>query len=104
MLYCKRCNLLCANKKCDRCASNKLCEPKENDPVYLITKNVVWSGGIEDILTENNIPYLKKGLLGAGIASRTGYGMENYQFYVPFGAYKKSRELLAAIFADIISE
>jgi len=90
--------------KCGHCGSNKLREPKENDPVYLITKNIVWSGGIEDILTENNIPYLKKGLLGAGVASRTGYGMEDYKYFVPFGAYKKSKELLAAIFVDIIPE
>ncbi|MCL1952500.1 MAG: hypothetical protein FWF60_06695 [Oscillospiraceae bacterium] len=101
MLYCKKCMLLCAGEACGRCGSRKLCEAKENDPVYLVTKNIVWSGGIEDILTENKIPYLKQGLLGAGVTTRTGVGMEDYRYYVPFGAYKKSKELLAAIFADI---
>ena len=98
MLYCKQCMLLCAETKCDHCGSSKLCEPKENDPAYLITKDITWSGGIEDILTENNIPYLKQGTLGAGLTSKIGYGMENYQFFVPFGAYEKSKELLADIF------
>ena len=100
MLYCKPCKLLCADEKCGRCGNKKLHEPKANDPVYLITKDILWSGGIEELLTANNIPYLKEGLLGAGVTARIGYGMESYQFYVPFGAYKKSKELLADIFAE----
>ena len=59
-----------------------------------MTKDAIWAGGIEDILTKNNIPYLKQGLLGADITSKAGSAMEKYQFFVPFGAYKKSKELL----------
>jgi hypothetical protein len=100
MRYCKKCKLLCSGEECEGCGNNKLCDPKENDTVYLITKDVIWSGAIEDILTKNDIPYLKQGLLGAGVTSKVGYAMENYQFFVPFGAYNKSKELLANIFID----
>jgi len=100
MFYCEKCKLLCTDDECMNCGNKKLYEPKENDPVYLITKDVMWSGTVEDILNQNNIPYLKEGLLGAGITSKAGYAVENYQFFVPFGAYKKSKELLTNIFAD----
>ena len=91
---------LCGDKKCDNCGNKKLFEPKENDPVYLITKDFVWSGEIESLFTENNIPYLKQGLFGAGITISMGHAMETYQIYVPFGAYEKAKKLLADIFAD----
>ena len=97
MLYCEPCKLLCPDGACDRCGSKKLREPKANDPVYLTTKDSVWSGGVEDILARNEIPYLKQGSQGAGVTSRIGYSMENYQFFVPLGAYEKSKELLASI-------
>ena len=73
---------------------------KENDPVYLTTKDIIWSGAVEDILKENNIPYLKQGSLGAGITARIGHSMETYQFYVPFGAYEKAKKLLAEFFSE----
>lgn len=100
MLYCKKCKLLCYDSECVNCGNKKLLEPKENDAVYLITNNYIWSSEIEGILAKNNIPYLKKGLLGAGITSKIGQAKERYEFFVPFGAYEKSKELLFKYFED----
>lgn len=97
MLYCENCMCFASENECPSCGSVKLREAAENDPVYLITKDAVFAGAIEDILSQNEIPCLKQGLLGAGLAARTGYA-ETYRFFVPFGAYGKARELLCNFF------
>lgn len=56
------------------------------------------SGIVEDILRQNDIPFLKQGTLGEAITSRVGYGTESYNFFIPFGAMIKAKELLADIF------
>ena len=99
MLYCEDCKLLCSGDECSCCGNkNKLRAPKGNDPVYLITKDAIFAAGIEDILKKNDIPCLMQGELGEGIISRIGYTKETYRFFVPFGAYNKSKELLSNFF------
>lgn len=97
MLYCEDCMCLASDNECSVCGSKKLREAKDNDPVYLIAKDHTFAESIEDILTRNDIPYLKKPQVGAGLVSRTGYA-EVYQFFVPFGTYGKAKELLCNFF------
>ena len=93
MLYCQNCmNLTSENNKCSFCGG-KLREVREDDPVYLVSKDHIFTKSIEEILTRNNIPCLKQPLLGAGLAARTG-SAETYQIFVPFGAYSKAKELI----------
>ena len=95
MKYCERCMLLAEDNNCPKCNSQKLREPIENDPVFLMTREAIWSGGIEETLKENGIPCLKRGLHGAGFTEHIGgFTTESYLFYVPYGALEKSRELL----------
>ena len=95
MKYCEKCMLTTENDSCPKCGSQKLREPKDNDPVFLMIREAIWSGGIEETLKENGIPCLKKGLHGAAVTERTGgYLNESYMFYVPYGALQKSKELL----------
>lgn len=100
MLYCENCMALVYENQCPSCGTKKLREAKENDPVYLITKDAILSASIEDILNQNEIPCQKRGILGEGIISRLGYTFETYHFFVPFGAYKKSKELLYNFFEN----
>lgn len=97
MLYCEDCKSLTADSECPSCGSKKLREAKENDPVYLLTKDAVFAASIEDILAQNDISCLKNPLLGAGFVARTGCP-EFYKFFVPFGAYNKAEELLYNFF------
>jgi len=93
MLYCPNCMELTSDtKKCSLCGS-KLREARADDPVYLVTKDHIFTGSIEEILAKNNIPCLKKPLYGAGLANRTGYA-EIYRIYVPFGLYGKAKDLI----------
>ena len=99
MLYCENCMRFASDIECPFCGRKKLREARENDPVYLIAKDAILAGSIEDILSQNDIPCLKKGLIGAGITSRIGTANETYQFFVPLSAYGKAKELLYNFFA-----
>ena len=94
MLYCENCMIAVDEKICPRCQTKKIREPQENDPVFLITKPALWSGGIEELLKEHGIPCLKKGALGAGFSTHIGYAFGSYHFFVPYSAYVKANELI----------
>lgn len=100
MLYCDLCMLLSNAKECPNCGGTKLRSVAANDPVYLLTKDSIWSGMVEDLLNQNSIPFLKQGTLGAGLAAKTGYATETYKFYVPQGVYETAVELIASVFPD----
>lgn len=96
MLYCKKCKLITENNdRCNVCGTKKLSLPQENDVVYLATRNEVYSGMIEGMLKENKIPCLK---IGDMVRDRIGF--QTYKIFVPFGAYKKAKELLDNFFAE----
>jgi len=100
VLYCERCRKLFedneANRagKCPVCRKARLRGPADNDPVFILSHNAFMSPGIEDILKRNGIPCIMQGEVGGGILY-LGYAFEFFRFYVPYGAYDKSRELLA---------
>lgn len=100
MLYCESCMRIVSEDECPDCKNKKLREAKNNDPVYVITEDAILAASIEDILNENGIPFLKKGLIGAGITSRIGFAREIYEFYVPYNALEKTKELLYNFFDE----
>jgi len=81
--------------KCPDCRHKKLRPPKDNDPVYLLSKELLWSGGIEEVLGENGIPCMKKSTQGSAFNAIFGHFGDIIGFYVPYAALEKSRELLA---------
>jgi hypothetical protein len=89
---------LVSENACPNCGNEKIKKAQNNDPVYIITKDAIMAASIEDILNENDIPFLKKGLVGAGITSRIGFTKEIYEFFVPYSAYGKAKELLYNFF------
>lgn len=98
MCYCGNCMVLCRGAECPVCGSRKLRSPQENDPVFLIKLSFFQARLLEDALHEAKIPCEKRGQLGRGMTLRLGEGMEEYSFFVPFGAYEKSREIFTALF------
>ena len=99
MWYCSSCQVLCEENICPLCGKRKLRQPKENDPVLLSVVDTGKDVLLEEILQENDIPYQKSGNLGSALTLYVGVGMEKYRFYVPYGAYQKSRELLEDLLA-----
>ena len=99
MCYCERCKMICSDAVCPACGSKMLREPKENDPVFLTRKDYFESGILESILNEKNIPFEKLGVMGQGMAMKVGIAFEHFNFYVPYGAYKKCSEVLDEVFS-----
>jgi hypothetical protein len=93
--YCSDCMRFFEDSKCDYCGNKKVREISDNDPVYLLTQDSIAASGIEDILRQNGIPCLKRGMLGEGTIAKLGYLFEKYQFFVPYAAYEESKELIS---------
>lgn len=98
MLYCKDCKTATSESPCPRCGNAKLREIEETDLVFLAVKDVLFAGMLEDVLTDNGIPYKAKGMLGAGLSVKLGTVLERYVFYVPYSAHAKAEALLEELF------
>ena len=72
MLYCEKCRRNTEEDRCPECGRKKLREIREDDPCFLIERDVIWSEVVEDILKGNGIPFLSRGRMGAGLAIRGG--------------------------------
>jgi len=88
---------------CPQC-NKKLIDPKDNDPVFLIQKNVPWSGILEEAMTDNNIRFYKKETYEGGLSAVFGYVSEVFDFYVPFSDYKRAKQLTEDIFSEVDAE
>ena len=94
MMYCESCMKLTDESKCPFCKRKKLREARHDDPVYILTQDATFARSVEDILSKNGIPCIKRGFLGEGITSYVGFTLEAFRFYVPYAAYGKAREVL----------
>jgi len=92
-MYCPNCNVLFQDTRCPLCDSKNIREPMANDYCYLTEKDQIWSGALSDILTQNNIPFVTKNVLGAGLAAKMGPALERIRFYVPYSHYENAQNL-----------
>lgn len=83
-MYCPNCNVLLSGNHCPVCGNKNLREPCANDYCFLTEKELIWAGALEDILKQNDIPYVTRNVLGAGLAAKMGPAQERTRFYVPF--------------------
>lgn len=92
-MYCERCNLLVHGMACPVCGRKVEREPQADDYCYLTEKEAIWAGTLSEIFENNNIPYVTKNTLGAGMTAKLGAAMERVQFFVPYSRYKEAQEL-----------
>lgn len=92
-MYCPNCNVLFQDTRCPLCDSKNIREPMANDYCYLTEKDQIWSGALSDILAQNNIPFVTKNVLGAGLAAKMGPALERIRFYVPYSHYENAQTL-----------
>lgn len=105
IMYCPNCNLLVKDPKCPICGSRQIRQPRSDDYCYLVEKESIWAGALSDLLTQNDIPFFTKNVLGAGLAAKMGQGAERTRFYVPYAHYENARALEQEFFsADIDTE
>lgn len=93
MMYCSDC-MAVAGPVCEHCGNKKTRPLQNEDPVFLTTKDKLLSGGVEDVLTEHGIVFLKRGELGTGLANSIGFILERYHFFVAYENYDEAKKLL----------
>ena len=98
-MYCEKCSRIVEADRCPVCHSRKIREPEAKDPCYLTEQDYVSSGILEDLLKQNNIPYLKKDVMGAGMAIKVGPMLERSRFYVPFERLSSATAIMEDLFS-----
>jgi len=93
MLYCPNCNVLVREARCPVCGSRNVRSPMPDDYCYFVEKEVIWAGALGDLLTQNQIPFVTKNALGAGLSAKIGPAQERVRFYVPYSHYGSARDL-----------
>ncbi len=104
MMYCEYCSSLVEGDRCPTCRNRNLREPKEKDPCFLTEQDFIHSGILEDVLQQSGIPFLKKNVLGAGLAIKVGPMLDRGRFYVAYDLLPKAQELADGLFAPDESE
>jgi hypothetical protein len=100
MNYCENCMLLTGEDVCPRCRRKKLRPPKDDDFCFLADKEMIWGGMLADVLKQKGIPYYERSVLGAGLATETGFALERYRYYVPFSQLSEAREIVEELFGE----
>ena len=99
MPYCERCMTVFSGDVCPECGKkNRIRELKPDDPCLLGEFDSIWSEVLTDVLTQNGIPFMKKGRLGAGLAWTVGPVLEKEKIYVPASALGEAKDLAEGIF------
>lgn len=98
-MFCPHCNILTKDSKCAICGSKNVREPRKDDYCYLIEKETIWAKAMSDILSQNQIPFITKDVLGAGLAAKIGSALERTRFYVPYAFYQVAQDLEREFFS-----
>ena len=97
-MYCERCSRIMEGDRCPVCRSRKVREPEPKDPCFLAEQDYISSGILEDVLKQNGIPFLKKDVMGAGMAIKVGPMLERSRFYVPFDRLQDAVSVMDEVF------
>ena len=98
--YCEKCSRIVEDDRCPVCKSRKTREPRELDPCFLTELDYISTGILEDLLRQNGIPYLKKDVMGAGMAIKVGPMLERSRFYVSYGQLDSAKTILEEAFSS----
>ena len=99
-MYCEKCSRIIEVDRCPFCKSRKVRKPEAKDPCYLTEQDYISSGILEDLLRQNHIRYLKKGVMGAGMAVKVGPMLERTRFYVPFEQLGSAMDIMEDLFSS----
>ena len=103
-MYCENCCHIIEAERCPLCKSRKVREPGPKDPCFLTEQDYISSGILEDLLKQNGIHYLKKDVMGAGMAIKVGPMLERSRFYVPFEQLENAVSVVEDVFSPADEE
>ena len=98
-MYCEKCKRIIESDRCPHCRSRKVREPGPDDLCLLTEQDYLSSGMLEDVLKQNNIPYLKKEVMGAGLSIKVGPMLDRSRFYVLYGLLDSAQAVVDDLFA-----
>lgn len=99
-MYCERCYRLTEEEVCPECGKRSLRPVREDDPCFVVSTGQIWADMVGDVLNQNEIPFLKQGRMGAGMAMLTGLPLETYSLYVPYTYFEQAKEIVNSIIAE----
>ena len=98
-MYCEKCKRIIETELCPFCKRSKVREPEQGDLCFLTEQDYISSGILEDILKQNSIPYLKKDVMGAGLAIKVGPMLDRSRFYVSYEQLSNAKTVVDELFA-----
>lgn len=98
-MFCPHCNIIVNAPKCPVCGSKNIRAPKDDDYCCLTEKETIWAGALSDILAQNEVPFVTKNVLGAGLSAKMGPALERTRFYVPYSYYALAQDLEKEFFS-----
>ena len=99
-MYCEKCKRIIDADRCPFCKSRKTREPESDDICFVTEQDYVSSGILEDVLQQKGIRFLKKGVMGAGMAIKVGPMLERSRFYVSFEQLERAMSIVEELFAE----
>ncbi len=101
MMYCEKCSRIFDGERCPACNSRKVRAPEPTDTCFLTERDYVSSGILEDVLRQSGIPFLKKQVMGAGLAIKVGPMLDRSRFYVLFPQLERTEEIVEELFSAV---
>ena len=98
-VYCQKCCLIFDGERCPRCGKKSVRAAEPDALCFLTEKEEIWSEMLADVLTQQNIPFIRKNVLGAGLAITTGPMRERVRFYVFCKHLPEASEIVEALFS-----
>ena len=100
-MYCEKCCRIIEGDRCPVCKSRKVREPEPKDLCLLTEQDYISSGILEDVLKQNGIPFLKKEVMGAGLAIKVGPMLDRSRFYVSFDRLREAEAVTEDLFVPV---
>ena len=97
--YCIKCRRPVEGESCPICGRKKLRPITGEDACFLTELKEPWSDMLAEILTQEDIPVLRQGAAGVGLAAEIGMFPERHQFFVPYACLEKVQALAEAFFS-----
>ena len=99
-MYCERCCFAFEGDVCPACGRRKLRPARAEDLCFLAEKEQIWGDMLSDVLRQNDIPFLRRGDMGAAMALRAGPGRERYRFFVAYRDLRRAKGAVEQLFGD----
>ena len=103
-MYCDKCKHIFDGEHCPNCRKGRMRQVRPDDPCFPTEKRSPFSGMLEDVLWQNDIPLLMGDCLGAGLPSCAGSILEVNRFYVRWNDLERAKPPAEKLFGAVSEE